>query len=275
MKFIKMQGAGNDFIVINNQNKTITNYEYLSKTLCNRRFGIGGDGILVVENSESADIKMIYYNSDGTIGAMCGNGIRCFSKFVFEQNIISKTEFQIETGDGIKTAYLEIENSKVKTVKIFMGKATTTPKLIPVNSNKNVIFEEKLNTSQGLFTYSSVLIGVPHTIIHLDSFENIPIDLLGKEIENNPIFPKKTNVNFIKILDRQNIEIKTWERGAGRTLACGTGSSSAVYLLNQLGYVDTDVDVHTEGGILHITLKKDLIFMSGPAKISFSGEIFI
>lgn len=275
MKFNKMQGAGNDFLLFDGVKNKYENYSKIAKKLCDRRYGVGGDGIMIAEESQIADIKMVYYNSDGSKGEMCGNGIRCFSKFVYEEEIVKKEEITIETGDGVKTAYLTVNDnrSKVDSIMISMGKARLNSKEIPVSIEKEQVIDEKINIAGKDIIFSAVLIGVPHAVIICDDLESIDIDGLGSEIEKNRLFPKNINVNFIQILSRNRIKIKTWERGAGRTLACGTGSCSGVYISNLLGLVDSEVAVETEGGILKIKLQGDEIFMIGVAETTFKGEV--
>lgn len=275
MKFNKMQGAGNDFLLFDGVKNKYENYSKIAKKLCDRRYGVGGDGIMIAEESQIADIKMVYYNSDGSKGEMCGNGIRCFSKFVYEEEIVKKEEITIETGDGVKTAYLTVNDnrSKVDSIMISMGKARLNSKEIPVSIEKEQVIDEKINIAGKDIIFSAVLIGVPHAVIICDDLESIDIDGLGSEIEKNRLFPKNINVNFIQILSRNRIKIKTWERGAGRTLACGTGSCSGVYISNLLGLVDSEVAVETEGGVLKIKLQGDEIFMIGAAEITFKGEV--
>lgn len=275
MKFNKMQGAGNDFLLFDGVKNKYENYSKIAKKLCDRRYGVGGDGIMIAEESQIADIKMVYYNSDGSKGEMCGNGIRCFSKFVYEEEIVKKEEITIETGDGVKTAYLTVNDnrSKVDSIMISMGKARLNSKEIPVSIEKEQVIDEKINIAGKDIIFSAVLIGVPHAVIICDDLESIDIDGLGSEIEKNRLFPKNINVNFIQILSRNRIKIKTWERGAGRTLACGTGSCSGVYISNLLGLVDSEVAVETEGGILKIKLQGDEIFMTGAAETTFKGEV--
>ena len=274
MKFNKMQGAGNDFLLFDGVKNHYKNYSKMAKELCDRRYGVGGDGIMIAEESENADIKMVYYNSDGSKGEMCGNGIRCFAKFVYEEEIVKKREITIETGDGIKLAYLNLsDKNTVNSVTISMGKARLSPKEIPVLIEKEQVLNEKINIEGKELTFSAVLIGVPHVVIISEELEKLDVNFLGSKIEKNEIFPKNTNVNFIQILDKNNIRIKTWERGAGRTLACGTGSCSGAYIANLLGLVEKDVDVETEGGVLKINLQGDEIFMTGAAETTFKGEV--
>ncbi|NMB08386.1 MAG: diaminopimelate epimerase [Tissierellia bacterium] len=273
MEFTKMEAAGNDFVLFNGFKYNIENLGALAKKACDRHYSVGGDGIMVCENSNIADIKMIYYNSDGTEGEMCGNGIRCFSKYVYENNFINKTEFTVETLAGIKTIVLELDgNNKVKTIMVNMGKANLKPSTIPVIFNRERVLEEKLEIDGEEVIFSSVLVGVPHVVIFVDNIENININELGKKIENHPIFPQKTNVNFIKIAKRNKIHIYTWERGAGRTLACGTGASASVFVGNLLGKLDNKVKVMAEGGELEIQIKENhQIFMKGGANTICKG----
>lgn len=274
MKFNKMQGAGNDFLLFDGAKNKYENYSKMAKKLCDRRYGVGGDGIMIAEKSHKADIKMVYYNSDGSKGEMCGNGIRCFSKFIYEEEIIKKSEITIETGDGIKTAYLTInDKNEVDTIMISMGKARLNPKEIPVAIDKDEVIKEKINIDGKEIVFSAVLVGVPHAVIICEDLEKVDVNTLGAKIEKNRLFPKNINVNFIQILDRNKIRIKTWERGAGRTLACGTGSCSAVYISNLLGLVNDEVIVEAEGGILKIKLQGDEVFMIGTAETTFKGEI--
>ena len=274
MKFNKMQGAGNDFLLFNGVKNKYENYSKMAQKLCDRRYGVGGDGIMIAEKSKSADIKMVYYNSDGSKGEMCGNGIRCFSKFIYEDGIVQKKEITIETGDGIKTAYLSVNDEKqVESITISMGNARLKSKEIPVLLEKENIINEKITIDGKEILFSAVLIGVPHAVIISEELDTLDINFLGKRIEKNEIFPKNINVNFIQILDRNRIKIKTWERGAGRTLACGTGSCSGVYIANLLGLVEEEVFVETEGGILIIKLQGDEVFMTGAAETTFKGEV--
>ncbi|WP_297407456.1 diaminopimelate epimerase [uncultured Cetobacterium sp.] len=273
MKFKKMQGAGNDFLLFDGINNKYENYSEMAKKLCDRRFGVGGDGIMIAEASACADIQMVYYNSDGSRGEMCGNGIRCFSKFIYEEGLIKDKIINIETGDGIKTSKLKVLGSEVLEVTISMGRGRMDPSLVPVLTNKKEALEDDLIIDGNKIIYSSVLVGVPHTVIVCKELEKIDINRIGSVIEKHQNFPRNTNVNFIQILDRNNIKIKTWERGAGRTLACGTGSCASVYIGNRLNLLENDVVVETEGGILKIKLLNDEIFMTGGAETTFEGDV--
>lgn len=274
MKFTKMIGAGNDFVIYNGLEYNIDNYGELALKSCDRHFSVGADGLMVCKKSEIADIKMIYYNSDGSRGEMCGNGIRCFSKYVYENNLVSSKEFTIETLAGIKTIVLDTdENKNVNSVKVNMGYPTFKAKSIPVNMKKEEVILEKMIIDGKEIVFSSVLVGVPHTVIFIDDINSIDINDLGQKIEVHSLFPKKTNVNFIEILDKNHINIYTWERGAGRTLGCGTGSCASVVIGHKLGKLDNIVEVKTEGGELQVELEGNYeIYMKGGAKTICIGE---
>ena len=275
MRFDKYVAAGNDFIIFNGIGKSGVDYNKLALNVCNRHFGIGADGIMVCEESLVGDIKMLYYNSDGSQGEMCGNGIRCFSKFIYDYGIVEKQEIRIETLDGIKNISLEInELNQIQEIKVDMGYPTFDPDKIPVKSEQDKVMEASIIIDEKEYIYSAVLVGVPHVVIFVDDINEIDIDDLGRKIENKPIFPRKTNVNFIETIDRENINIYTWERGAGRTLGCGTGSCSSVVIGKALGKLDSKVNVNTEGGNLRVELGKDLkINMIGNSTHIAEGEI--
>lgn len=260
-----MEAAGNDFVIFNGFKYQIKDYSNLAIKVCDRHFSVGADGILLCENSHMADIKMIYYNSDGSIGEMCGNGIRCFAKYVYEEGIINKKVFTVETLAGIKRLWLETdEDNKVKAVRVNMGKAKLNPKDIPVNINKDRVINELIKIDGKEIIFSSVQVGVPHTVIFVDNIENVDINCLGRKIETHSLFPNKTNVNFVEVIDRNNINIYTWERGAGRTLGCGTGSCASAVIGNILGRLDNIVHVKTEGGEMEIQIEEDYeIYMKG------------
>lgn len=272
MKFTKMHGNGNDFIVIEDLKNNISDIGKLANKLCNRNFGIGADGILIVRRSTEADIQMEIINSDGSYAAMCGNGIRCFAKYVYEKMLVNKHIIDIETGDGIKRAFLSIAENKVESVTINMGLPNFNPKIIPAKADKEII-NSRLVANNKEYEITSLLMGVPHTVIigELDSFEVQE----GKYIEKHVTFPKGTNVNFCEVINKHEVKVMTWERGAGPTLACGTGSCASVVAANRLGLVDEKVKVWIPGGSLVVELTRDGVLMTGPAVVTFSGEAYI
>lgn len=266
MKFWKLHGIGNDFIAIDGRLDGIESSEYsnLAQIVCHRRFSVGADGLLVVKNSNKADIEMVYYNSDGSRAAMCGNGLRCFVKFVYDNNIIRKEEFDVYTLDGIKKININTMDGNINSIIVNMGQGSLLPKDVPVRSGKENFINETIKVLDEEFVVSSMLMGVPHTIILVDELDLEVVSKYGREIEKNKIFPEGTNVNFVKIEDQNNILVRTWERGCGYTLGCGTGMTASAVICNYLGKVDKSVNVESEGGKVTIDIG-ETIYMTGPA----------
>ncbi|MEG1256323.1 diaminopimelate epimerase [Clostridium sp.] len=270
LKFTKMQGAGNSFVVFQDLEEKYKNLSRLAIKLCDRNFGIGGDGILVVRKSEIADIQMVIINSDGSYARMCGNGIRCFGKYVYENNLVNKEIFTIETGDGIKICNLIMKNEVVDGVKINMGSENFDPRLIPALATAPII-EKEIVAGGKNYSISTLLLGVPHTIV-LVKEGDFKVEE-GAAIEKYSLFPQGTNVNFCRVIDKGEIKVDTWERGAGPTLACGTGSCASVVLCNKLHLVDKSVRVTVPGGILRVEITEAGVMMTGNAVNVFTGEI--
>lgn len=274
MEFTKMHGAGNDFLLVDGFKYNLDEIVPKIKKLCDRRFGVGGDGLIVALPSTECDVKMFYYNSDGSQGEMCGNGIRCFSKFVYEKGIVKKDTLKIETLAGIQTAILEVnESGIVEKIEIEIGNIKYDPKDIIVNIEGDNVFNKKLIIDGKEITFSSVFLGVPHTVIFINKEDEYDINEIGSKIEVHPIFPKKTNVNFVLPLSKDEIKIFTWERGAGRTLACGTGSSSSALLCHKLKGMSDVIKVHAEGGQLEIQVFEDRVKLRGTAEVTFEGIV--
>lgn len=271
MNFVKMNGNGNDFIVINDMKNELVDKECeIAKKLCDRHFGIGADGILLVRKSSASDIKMVIINSDGSYASMCGNGIRCFAKYVYDNNIIRKETINIETGDGIKYAKLEVQDGEVRRVSINMGVPSFELRDIPAIADEKIV-NKKIMVCKREYTITSMLMGVPHTVV-IGKLDDYKIEE-GKLLEKLNIFPKGTNVNFCEVISRDKIKVKTWERGAGPTLACGTGSCASVVACKELGLTGSKVEVHVPGGILFVEITNDGVIMKGPAKTCFIGEL--
>lgn len=276
MKFDKYVAAGNDFIIFNGIGTGEKNYNDLAIKVCNRRFGIGADGIMLCQESLKADIKMLYYNSDGSQGEMCGNGIRSFAKYVYDYNIVKKERIRIETLDGIKDIKFDLDGGEIHNIRVHMGYPSFDPREIPLRSKKDKVIEELISIDDKDYIYSAVLVGVPHVVIFVEDINEVNINYLGRQIENHYLFPRKTNVNFVEIIDRSRINIYTWERGAGRTLGCGTGSCSSVLIGRLLGRLDSSVQVNTEGGELNVEISDDLkIDMIGKAVHIACGEFYL
>lgn len=274
MQFTKVHGLGNDFIIIDGRKET-RDYAALAKKLCHRQTGIGADGLLIVENSERAEIRMRIVNEDGSEAEMCGNGIRCFAKYVFREGIVPKTEFGVETLAGIMRPKLVLQNGVVTGVTVDMGEPVLECEAIPVAGSGRCIDREM--TIQGeTLRYTTVLVGVPHTLIYVDDPTDKKWMNMGWDIEHASVFPKRSNVNFAKVVDERTLVMRTFERGCGPTLACGTGACSVAVASYLNGKTERSVDINIELGTLHIDWAEDNhVYMTGPAEIVFTGEISI
>ena len=274
MQFTKVHGLGNDFIIIDGRKET-RDYAALAKKLCHRQTGIGADGLLIVENSERADIRMRIVNEDGSEAEMCGNGIRCFAKYVFREGIVPKTEFGVETLAGIMRPKLVLQDGVVTGVTVDMGEPVLECEAIPVAGSGRCIDREM--TIQGeTLRYTTVLVGVPHTLIYVDDPTDKKWMNMGWDIEHASVFPKRSNVNFAKVVDERTLVMRTFERGCGPTLACGTGACSVAVASYLNGKTERSVDINIELGTLHIDWAEDNhVYMTGPAEIVFTGEISI
>ena len=276
MKFTKMQGIGNDYVYVDctKENK-IENPAELSKKVSNRHFGIGSDGLILIENSNVADFKMAIYNADGSQAEMCGNGIRCVAKFVFDKGLINKENITIETLAGIKQLKLSTENGKVKKVRVDMGEPILEAKKIPVISDKNPVIDLQLQAADKTFTATCVSMGNPHAITIVDNTKDFNIEKYGPVLEKDEHFPRRANIEFIELVDKNNIKMRVWERGAGETLACGTGACASVVACALNGYIENEANVELLGGTLKIRWDKENnhIYMTGPATTVFEGEI--
>ena len=279
--FIKMHGLGNDFILIDCINKSLGDssfLSYLAKKLCNRNFGIGADGLILILPSSKADLRMRIFNYDGSEAQMCGNGIRCFAKYAYENKLVSKNKLSVETLAGTIIPELIISDNKILGVKVNMG----TPKLrrreIPMNGEDTLtVVDEvlKINTVQ-IFKVTCVSMGNPHCITFVNDIQSMPVDEIGPKIENHPLFPEKTNVEFIQILNRKEINFRVWERGVGETLACGTGACAALVASVLNNKTDREATIHLPGGDLDIRWANDgYVYMTGPAESVFKGEMSI
>lgn len=273
MNFYKMQGAGNDFVFIEDFDNKIKDECLLAKKLCDRHFGIGADGLVIVRKSELAHARMVIINADGSRANMCGNAIRCFGKYVYEHRIATGDKFSVETGDGIKEIEIILENEKVKYVRVYMGNPSYNGCDIPLNNLESLI-EKEIAVDDKKYKMTTLLLGVPHTII-FESDREYNVIQEGSKIEKLDIFGEGSNVNFVKIVDDTHIRVNTWERGAGATLACGTGCSASVVVAKKLGLVNKDKEIFVKapGGELIIEVLGEDVYMKGPAEVVFKGEL--
>ena len=274
MQFTKVHGLGNDFIVLDGRTQS-RDYPALARKLCHRQTGIGADGLLIMENSDKAEIRMRIVNEDGSEAEMCGNGIRCFAKYVYREGIVPKTEFGVETLAGIMRPKLVIKDGEVTGVTVDMGEPILDCEAIPVVGTGRCVDREM--TIQGeTLRYTTVLVGVPHTLIYVDDPTDKKWMNMGWDIEHASVFPKRSNVNFANVVDDHTLVMRTFERGCGPTLACGTGACSVAVASHLNGKTARSVDVNIELGTLHIDWAEDNhVYMTGPAEIVFTGEIHI
>lgn len=272
MQFTKVHGLGNDFIILDGRTNLL-DYRALAPKLCHRQTGIGADGLLIIENTDRADTRMRIVNEDGSEAEMCGNGIRCFAKFVYEQGIVNKTEFSVETLAGIMRPKLVMQGGAVIAVTVDMGEPFLECAEIPVVGEGKCI-DRELTVQGRILRYTTVLVGVPHTVIYVDDPTDKKWMGLGWDIEHASVFPKRTNVNFAHVVDDHTLVMRTFERGCGPTLACGTGACSAAVASFLNGHTGRSVDVNIELGTLHIDWAEDNhVYMTGPAEIVYTGEI--
>ena len=276
MKFTKMHGCGNDYVYVNCFEETIENPNETAKFVSDRHFGIGSDGMICIHPSDKADFRMAMYNSDGTEGAMCGNGVRCIAKYVYDYGLTDKTTITIETKGGIKELDLTVEDGKVTWVNVDMEAPVLEADKIPViyDEEKKVI-DKPVIVDGREYRITCVSMGNPHGVVFVDSVDDLDIEKLGPMFEHHPMFPDRVNTEFIQVVDDHTIRMRVWERGAGETLACGTGACASAYAsyLNQK--TGNKVLVHLLGGDLQIEydVEKHTIFMKGPATKVFDGEI--
>jgi diaminopimelate epimerase len=274
MLFWKMQGLGNDYIVVDSKKQRISDQQIpkLAKKLCQRRFSIGADGLLLVYPSNVADVKMRIFNADGSEAEMCGNGIRCFSKYCYENGIVLKNAFNVETLSGIKQIWLTIKGREVYSVKVDMGAPNWERSALSIQGQGTFI-NETLEIDNKPYTITCLSMGNPHCIIFVEKVEEFPVNIIGPIVENYKAFPYRTNVAFVQILNRNELKVRVWERGCGETLACGTGTCAAVAAANRLGRVDNNVTVHLLGGDLKVEVGKTLLLIGAAEKV-FEGTLF-
>lgn len=278
LKFTKMHGLGNDYVYMDAINQKIENRQEIAKFVSDRHFGIGSDGLILICPSNVADFKMQMFNQDGSEAQMCGNGIRCVGKYVYDKGLTNKTTISIETLAGIKILKMQEENGKIKLITVDMGEPILEPNKIPVISNENPVKNLLLNAENRDFKFTCVSMGNPHGITFIDEDVNsFDVCKFGKKLEVDSVFPQKANIEFVNIIDEKNIKMRVWERGAGETLACGTGACAVTVASVLNGYTKREVTVKLLGGDLKINWSKEdnHIYMTGPATTVFEGEIEI
>ncbi|MDO4324335.1 MAG: diaminopimelate epimerase [Lachnospiraceae bacterium] len=307
MKFTKMHGIGNDYVYVNCFQETIENPSETAKIVSDRHFGIGSDGLILIKPSEVADFEMEMYNADGSLGAMCGNGIRCVAKYVYDYGLTDKTQISVATGSGIKYLELTVENGRVALVKVDMGAPILEAGKIPADVSRfagdqktigtedtagtkkaagtgaaagaltpdSRVVSEKLLVQGRSYDVTCVSMGNPHCIVCVDDVDGLKIEEIGPAFECHPAFPDRVNTEFIRVLDRSTVQMRVWERGSGETWACGTGACAVAVACMLNGWTEDAVTVKLRGGDLHICWdkEKNTVFMTGPAATVFDGEI--
>ena len=274
MDFVKMHGLGNDFVFIEDKTGQDKDYTVLARAMCNRHTGIGADGLIVIVDSRVADVRMRIINSDGSEAEMCGNGVRCFAKYVYDSGIIEKKQFTVETPAGIMEPEITVgADNKAELITINMGRPSFNRSEIPMEGTDGRVLNEDLGVDGENWKITSLLMGVPHTVTYVDDVDSVDIEKIGPLFEKHEAFPKHTNINFAQQMDDRTVKVRTWERGAGATLACGTGSCSVAVASFLNGRTGREVDIQLPLGTLHIEYREEdgNVYMTGPAAVSFTG----
>lgn len=276
LKFTKMQGAGNDYIYMNGFVQEIENPSALAIRLSNRNFGIGSDGLVLILPSENSDFRMHMFNSDGSEAEMCGNASRCVGKYVYDNGLTTKKEIALETKAGVKYITLLEGDEKARKVTVDMGEPILDPEQIPVKVDKEPVLNFPLDIDGKTWEISCVSMGNPHAVVFTTGIKELDLPVIGPKFEKHPIFPRKTNTEFIEVVDRKTLNMRVWERGAGETLACGTGACAAAVAAILNGYCDRKITIHLIGGDLEIEWdeQNNHVYMTGEAVTVFEGEIF-
>lgn len=273
MKFTKMQGLGNDYVYVNCFEETVENPAEVAVKVSDRHFGIGSDGLILIKPSNVADFEMEMYNADGSRGEMCGNGIRCVAKYVYDYGLTDKTRVSVETLGGIKYLDLTVEEGKVRLVRVDMGKPIFSPARIPVIAKGERVVDEPIKVGDTTYRMTCVSMGNPHAVVFVDDVDGLPIEKIGPLFENHERFPRRVNTEFVKVIDEGTALMRVWERGSAETLACGTGACAVAVACSLNGLTGDEVTVKLLGGDLQIQWdkEKDTVFMTGPAEVVFDG----
>ena len=275
MRFTKMQGIGNDYVYVDCTRQDLKNPSEVSSLVSDRHFGIGADGLILIRPSEQADFCMDMYNADGSRGEMCGNGIRCVAKYVYDYGLTDKTSISVETLGGIKYLDLTVEDGKVSLVKVDMGRPELEPSRIPVVAEGDRAVDEPITVDGKEYRMTCVSMGNPHAVVYVDcDVKELPLEEIGPGFEHHERFPKRVNTEFVRVLDRKTVEMRVWERGSGETLACGTGACAVAVSSALNGLTEDEVTVKLLGGDLRIQWdrERDTVYMTGPAAVVFDGE---
>ena len=272
IKFTKMQAYGNDYVYVDAIHQKIENPGALSRRLSDRHFGIGADGLVLICPSQRCDFRMRIFNPDGTEAEMCGNAVRSTGKFVYYHGFTDKTTVTIETLGGDKTILLEVKDGKVVNIEAAIGEPIFTPSQIPVRTKQEEFLMQPIQAGDKVFYASSLSWGNPHTLIQVEDLSSLDIEKYGPLVENHEVFPRRTNVTFVQLVDRSHLKIREWERGTGETIGCGTGCCTAVVFMHRLGLCDRVVNVEQIGGVLHVEWDdQNIVHMKGPSYVVYEG----
>ncbi len=281
MKFTKMHGIGNDYVYVNCFEETVEEPARMAQLISDRHFAVGSDGMILIKPSEVADFKMEMYNADGSLGAMCGNGIRCVGKYVYDHGLTNMTTITVETGAGIKTLDLNVVNGRVSTATVDMGAPVLTSNHLDLELGvdsygiltPSQIWED-ITVDGKTYKMISVSMGNPHAILFVEDTESIEIEKIGPKFENHERFPDRTNTEFIQVINDKNLKMRVWERGSGETMACGTGACASLVAASLAGFVNQSADIRLLGGTLQISINKETghVIMTGPATEVFEGD---
>ena len=274
MHFTKMQGIGNDYVYVNCFEETVRDPEALAVRISRPHFGVGSDGLVLIEPSDVADFGMRIFNSDGSESEMCGNATRCIGKYVYERGLTDKTELTLMTRAGLKQLQLRARGGKVHSVRVDMGSPELDPRRVPVDLPGEIVLGHRLDVGGMMYAIHCVSMGNPHCVIFVRDPDDIDLPMVGPLIENHRIFPNRTNVEFVAVRDRQHLRMRVWERGAGETLACGTGACAALVASVLTGKADREAEVRLNGGVLQIAWSPEdnHVYKEGPAEFVFDGE---
>lgn len=278
MKFTKMQGCGNDYVYINGFEEHVPQEEKsaLAIKLSNRNFGIGSDGLIFINPGKVAEFEMEMYNADGSRSEMCGNGMRCVGKYIFDYGLSDKTQITVESAGAIK--YLTLypgEDGKIEKVRVNMGSPILKAEEVPVISDNETVVDEEITVNGKTYKMTCVSMGNPHAVVFMKGVRDLDIEAVGPFFENHERFPRRTNTEFVEILDREHVFMRVWERGTGETLACGTGCCATTVACILNGLTENSIDVEVLGGHIQVEWNKEenAVYMTGPAKVSFDGKI--
>lgn len=272
-----MHGAGNDYIYVNCFKEQLTDISDAARKVSDRHFGIGSDGLVLICPSDKADFRMDMYNSDGSRAEMCGNATRCVGKYVYDRGLTDKTTITLETLAGIKILDLCVKDGKVESVRVNMGSPETVPKNIPIDSDKDMFLSEDVEVLGKTYKVTGVSMGNPHAVTFIDDTDSLEIEKIGPHFEHHSLFPKRINTEFAQIVDRRTIKMRVWERGAGETLACGTGACATLVAAYLNGLTDNEADLQLLGGTLHIKYdtEENTVYMTGPAAFICDGTVTV